>query len=157
MKKISELNDSGKGILFASMTALLWGFLAIFLKVTLKYVDPVTVAWFRFAIAFVLLFLFLYIKDRKSVKILIKPPLLAVVASIGLGFNYVGYIKGVELTTPIRIVCSPQLSGNKALDRYESAVRQERLPSCRCSQNRRPTFTSRLLCNIESSPCSRFR
>ena len=29
-----------------------------------------------------------------------SPPLLAMIAGIGLGFNYVGYIKGLELTSP---------------------------------------------------------
>ena len=100
MNRFNELSDQSKGILFASATALLWGFLAIILKVTVKHVEPVTVAWVRFVIAFILLTLFLSKKDPNSLRILKKPPVLAIIAAIGLAFNYVGYIKGVELTTP---------------------------------------------------------
>jgi drug/metabolite transporter (DMT)-like permease len=100
MHRFNELSDQNKGILFASATALLWGFLAIILKVTVRHVEPITVAWVRFVIAFVLLTIFLQRKDPGSLRILSKPPLLGVIAAIGLGLNYVGYIKGVELTTP---------------------------------------------------------
>jgi len=100
MTKFSQLSDSSRGILFASVTALMWGFLAIALKVALKEVDPVTLAWFRFLLAFVLLLIFLGIRSPQSIKILTNPPLLAIIAAIGLAVNYVGYIKGVELTSP---------------------------------------------------------
>ena len=44
-----------KGIIYASTTAFFWGFLAVALKVAAREVEPVTIVWFRFAIAFVML------------------------------------------------------------------------------------------------------
>ena len=92
-----------KGILFAASTALMWGFLAITLKVALDYVPPLTIVWLRFIIAFVVLVGILYLREPASLQVLRKPPLLAVVAALGLTFNYIGYIKGLDLTTPSNV------------------------------------------------------
>ncbi|MBI9067143.1 MAG: DMT family transporter [Salinivirgaceae bacterium] len=89
-----------KGIYFASFTALLWGFLAIALKVSLNYLPPVSVTWFRFSIAFVSLFLYYLIFDKAKIKIIAKPPKLALLAALFLGFNYLGFISGINLTSP---------------------------------------------------------
>lgn len=89
-----------KGVYFAGFTALLMGFLAIAIKVSLNAVLPVTVAWFRFALAFVVLFVYYLIFDKSKLKILKKPPLFALLAAVGLSVNYVGYILGINLTTP---------------------------------------------------------
>ncbi len=89
-----------KGILYAGAAALMWGFLAIFLKVALNYASPMTIVWLRFTIAFSLLAAILYLKDRESLKILTNPPVLALVAALGLAFNYIGYVTGLSLTTP---------------------------------------------------------
>lgn len=88
-----------KGIYFASFTALLWGFMAIALKVSLNNLPPISVAWFRFTIAFITLFLYYLIFDRSKIKIIAKPPLFAILAAICLAFNYIGYISGIHLTT----------------------------------------------------------
>lgn len=89
-----------KGVLFAAITALVWGFLPIKLKVALSFADSFTIVWFRFFIAFLFLFIFYLLKDRESIKILFKPPILALIAALGLAFNYFGYLYGIELTTP---------------------------------------------------------
>jgi drug/metabolite transporter (DMT)-like permease len=89
-----------KGVYFAAMTAILWGFLAIALKVVLYELPPITVAWFRFSISFVLLFLFYLIFDRKKTFILVKPPFFAILAGIFIGINYVGFIIGIQYTSP---------------------------------------------------------
>ncbi len=94
------MSNSYKGILFATITALLWGFLPIFLKITLKYLDSQTIVWFRFVFAFVVLFFFFLFTDSSNLKILIRPPLLLVVAAIALGVNYYGYMQGLHYTTP---------------------------------------------------------
>jgi len=91
---------SRKGILFASFTALMWGLLAIALKVVLKDVSPINVTWFRFNLAFGMLFIYYLIKRPSALKILIKPPLILIFASIALGLNYLGFIVGISLTTP---------------------------------------------------------
>lgn len=89
-----------KGIIFASIAALMWGVLAIALKVALNFLPAETIAWFRFVIAFSVLGLYFLIFQKKSLKILIKPPLLAIVAAVFLGLNYFGFIYGLSFTSP---------------------------------------------------------
>lgn len=89
-----------KGIYFATFTALLWGFLAIAIKVALNSLPPVTVSWLRFVIAFLILAVYYLISKPEKLKILAKPPKFAVFAGIALGLNYLGYIWGVDFTTP---------------------------------------------------------
>ncbi|MBN1117386.1 MAG: EamA family transporter [Bacteroidales bacterium] len=63
-----------KGVYYAAFTALLWGFLAIALKVALYELPPLTVTWFRFASAFVLLTTYYLVFDRPKIKIFKHPP-----------------------------------------------------------------------------------
>jgi RarD protein len=94
------MNLRTKGILYALTAALIWGFLAIALKVALNYVPALTIVWIRFVVAFSVLWAVLFIKEKSALQVLKRPPLWAVVAAIALAFNYVGYIKGLNLTTP---------------------------------------------------------
>lgn len=89
-----------KGVLFASIAAILWGFLAIALKVSLKGFSPIEISWIRFVIAFTLLAGYYAIFDRKSFSIFKKPPVILLLAGIFLGLNYLGFITGVHYTTP---------------------------------------------------------
>lgn len=89
-----------KGVLYAMLTAFLWGFLPIFLKISLEDLDPKSIVWFRFSFAFSVLFLFYLITDRKQLKIIKKPPLILVVAALALGINYLGFLQGVNYTSP---------------------------------------------------------
>lgn len=89
-----------KGLLYAASAAFIWGFLAISLKVALDYVPAVTIVWIRFVMAFIILWGILFIKDKSALEVVKKPPLWAIVAAIALGFNYIGYIKGLDLTSP---------------------------------------------------------
>ena len=95
-----HLKDSQKGILYASFTALLWGLLAIVIKLALTDLHPVDVTWFRFFLAFVLLFIYFLIFDHKKITILIHPPPLLIFTALFLGANYYGFITGIHLTTP---------------------------------------------------------
>ncbi len=95
------MKRSTRGILYASLTALMWAILAIALKVILKDLPPVTVSWFRFALAFLFLSIYYLIIDKKKLAILYKPPLYAIIAAILLGLNYIGFIVGLNFTTPI--------------------------------------------------------
>lgn len=88
------------GILYAATTAFFWGFLAIFIKVTLNDVAPVIVVWFRFSVAFAFLFVYFISKDRQKLSILIKPPFLLILAALCLTINYMGFANGIQLTTP---------------------------------------------------------
>ncbi len=94
------MKDSTKGLLYASFTALLWGFLAIALKVSVYELKPVTVVWFRFSIAFFLLLIFLLIFDKGLVKSVRRLPSMIFFAAILLGLNYLGFIAGLNKTTP---------------------------------------------------------
>src|SRR4030042_7112651 len=89
-----------EGILYASVTALLWGVLAVALKVSLQDVSPVGITWFRFTLAFLGLAIYYFWKKPGYLRILRKPPLLLLLASVCLGINYIGFIKGVHLTSP---------------------------------------------------------
>ena len=89
-----------KGILYAAITVFFWGFLAVALKVAVREVDPVTIVWFRFALAFIALAIWQAIKNPVSFKILKRPPLLLIIAALGLSWNYMGYMFGIDYTTP---------------------------------------------------------
>lgn len=93
-------SDIRKGIIYASFTAFLWGFLAIVLKVSLTNLPPVEVTWMRFVIAFIILSIYLLIKKPSSFKIFSHPPLLLLLAAVCLGLNYIGFVSGINLTTP---------------------------------------------------------
>jgi drug/metabolite transporter (DMT)-like permease len=89
-----------KGVLYACITAFLWGVLAVALKVSLQDVSPVDITWFRFALAFSGMALYYYWKKPEYLRILRRPPLILVLASVCLGINYIGFIQGVHLTSP---------------------------------------------------------
>jgi len=88
------------GVLYTAAAALVWGFLAIFIKVSLNDVTPVIVVWFRFTIAFGILFTFFLVRDKQKLAIVKKPPLLLMLAALCLTFNYLAFAKGIELTSP---------------------------------------------------------
>ena len=94
------MKNQTKGVIYASVTAFFWGFLAIALKVAVQEVDPITIVWFRFFIAFVILLGWQLYRAPSSLKILIKPPLLLILAAISLSWNYLGFMLGIEYTTP---------------------------------------------------------
>ena len=94
------MQNHTKGIIYASITAFFWGFLAVALKVAVRKVDPPTIVWFRFVIAFIMLAVWLGIKNRSSFRILVKPPVLLILAALALSWNYMGYMLGIHHTTP---------------------------------------------------------
>lgn len=89
-----------KGILFASLTAVLWGVLAIALKVIDKDIEPATIVWFRFSVAFGILAAWQAVKNPSSFKLIAKPPLLLIIATLGLSWNYISFMMGIHYTTP---------------------------------------------------------
>jgi len=88
------------GILYASLTAFLWGFLAIALKVALNFVGPHAIVWVRFIIAFTILLLFFSFRNPGFLKILKRPPIILLVAAFCLGLNYIGFMQGIRYTSP---------------------------------------------------------
>jgi drug/metabolite transporter (DMT)-like permease len=94
------MQQNTKGLLYASITAFFWGFLAIALKIATRMFEPVTIVWFRFFIAFLLLAAWQGFHDPSAFRILIRPPLILVLAALGLSWNYLGFTLGVDHTTP---------------------------------------------------------
>ena len=97
---MNSYSSEAKGLVYAGFTALLWGVLAIALKFSVTSLDPVTVVWFRFFFSFIALMIWMIFLDRKSISLLKKPPLNALIAAFFLGFNYLGFISGVKYTSP---------------------------------------------------------
>lgn len=94
------MQNHTKGILYASATAFLWGFLAIALKIAVGEIEPLTVVWFRFILAFIMLAGWQTAKNPASFKIFLKPPVLLVIAAFSLTWNYTSYMLGIQYTTP---------------------------------------------------------
>lgn len=94
------MTDNSKGILYAAFTASLWGFLAIALKLAVSNLSPVTVVWFRFSVAFILLAILTLIFRRSDFSVFKKPPFKLILAAIFLGLNYTGFISGISYVSP---------------------------------------------------------
>ncbi len=95
-----ENSNQTKGLIFAGITAGLWGFLAVALKIALKYFDPFTIVWFRFFVAFNVITIYYAITRPAWLKILYKPPSLLVLAALLLSYNYIGFMQGVHYAGP---------------------------------------------------------
>jgi drug/metabolite transporter (DMT)-like permease len=93
-------NDNRKGTLYALITASLWGFMAIILKVITYDLSPVTVVWFRFFSAFMVLSAWTLIFRRSDFSIFKRPPLLLFLAALFLAGNYTGFITGIKYVSP---------------------------------------------------------
>ena len=101
-KKVAQFDPDKRiyGILYAATTALFWGFLAIFIKVSLNDVAPVIVVWFRFTVAFSFLLIYFSARDKEKLSIFKHPPILLILAALSLTLNYLGFAKGINLTSP---------------------------------------------------------
>jgi len=97
---VSEIRRVYKGYLFAAFTAIIWSLQAIVIKVALDILNPVSVVWFRFFVAFTVLFIYLLLFDRSFLSVYRKPPVILFLASVFLGLNYLGFISGVNETSP---------------------------------------------------------
>ena len=94
------MQNHAKGILYAAITAIFWGFLAIVLKIIDSDVEPETIVWFRFLLAFLMLAGWQAANDKSAFKLMLKPPLLLIVATLALSWNYISFMMGVHYTTP---------------------------------------------------------
>ncbi|MCB0391791.1 MAG: DMT family transporter [Bdellovibrionales bacterium] len=88
-----------KGILFAIGTALCWAVLAILLKFALNFIDANSIVWVRMSVATILIGLSLSLKKISDLNFLFKAPSSVYIAALALGFNYIGYMNCIELTT----------------------------------------------------------
>ena len=94
------MSNQAKGIIYTVITILLWGVLSIALKVASKVIDSPTIVWFRFSLAFLGMFIWMLIKNPKGLQILYKPSLLIVISSLALAGNYIGFMIGIQYTSP---------------------------------------------------------
>ena len=92
--------DHRKGLIYAIITATFWGFMAIVLKVVTYELPPVTVVWFRFLTAFLVLGLWTLLFRRKDFRIFARPPWMLFLAALFLGGNYMGFIAGIKYVSP---------------------------------------------------------
>jgi drug/metabolite transporter (DMT)-like permease len=94
------MTNQAKGIFLTLITVLMWGVLAIALKIASKAIDSPTIVWFRFSLAFSGMFFWMLLKDPKGLQILYKPTWLIVASSLALAWNYIGFMLGVQYTSP---------------------------------------------------------
>ncbi len=93
-------SDNRKGVLYAIITASFWGFMAIVLKVITYDLPPVTVVWFRFLIAFLVLSIWTLLFRKSDFTIFRHPPWMLLAAALFLGLNYTGFIAGIKYVSP---------------------------------------------------------
>lgn len=94
------MENNRKGIFFAIITAVMWGVLAIALKVAVEKVDPATIVWLRFLVAFSCLLAYQLYRSPRELKLLAKPPVILILAVISLAWNYMGFMLGVKYAGP---------------------------------------------------------
>ncbi|ELS31664.1 MULTISPECIES: DMT family transporter [Pseudanabaena] len=89
------------GLALSLLTVLLWGLLAIALKIVLQQLDPFTVTWFRFTFAGIVLGGYLAIRRQlptwQQLKKVSLPVFLVAVA--GLSLNYILFLTGLGKTS----------------------------------------------------------
>jgi drug/metabolite transporter (DMT)-like permease len=109
------------GLFLALTTSILWGFLAVVLKIVLQVLDANTVTWFRFIIAFGFLAIYLTVTGQfpnyqKLSAISLK---LLAVATVCLATNYILFLVGLEKTSPsnaqVLIQLAPVMLGLSSL------------------------------------------
>ncbi|HAQ18248.1 MAG TPA: EamA/RhaT family transporter [Prolixibacteraceae bacterium] len=94
------MSNQSKGILYTLITVLMWGVLAIALKIASKEIDSPTIVWFRFSLAFSGMAIWMAIKNPKAFQIMYKPSWLIVLSSLALAWNYIAFMFGVQFTSP---------------------------------------------------------
>ncbi|MCK7582114.1 MAG: EamA family transporter [Chromatiales bacterium] len=104
LRKTSRLetvmSTSMRGIIYAVITAILWGTLAIVLKVSLSDLTPADITWFRFVMAFVVLAVYYYYRKPAYLRILKRPPRFAHHCYPVPGIKLLWLYSGAQLTSP---------------------------------------------------------
>jgi drug/metabolite transporter (DMT)-like permease len=90
------------GLFLAAITALLWGILPIVLKALLSEMSPITITWYRFLMAAILLGGYMAQRRRiPSLRVLNRRGwILLSVAIVGVCANYLLYLLGLERVSP---------------------------------------------------------
>lgn len=89
------------GLALSLLTVLLWGILPLALTITLQALDVYTVTWYRFAISFGLLGIFLARRNQLPKLHKLRSILgLIAIATIFLAINYLLFLQGLAQTSP---------------------------------------------------------
>lgn len=105
------------GFALAAVTMLLWGVLPLALKQALRSLDAVTITWFRFGAASLVLGAFLASRGRlpRVAQLGRTGWGLLAVATLGLAANFLAFLVGLDLTSPasaqVLIQLAPMLLG----------------------------------------------
>ena len=89
-----------RGILLSIVTALLWGVLPIFLKITLQDFHAGTISWFRFLFALLILAAIMQWKAYRPLNSFRKLPWMGILGGACLSANYYWVTVGVDLSGP---------------------------------------------------------
>ncbi len=96
------LSSHWYGFGLSLLTALLWGVLPLFINMVLSAMDAITITWYRFAVAAMLLWGILW--HRQALPALRQLGqgdwLLLLLAGLGLSINYVAYVVGLDYLNP---------------------------------------------------------
>lgn len=85
------------GVFSTLISSLIWGFSFISLKILLDYMNPITIAFFRYVIATIFLFIFLKImKVKQNIK---RKDLVKIAISGTLGITFYFYLVTIALKT----------------------------------------------------------
>lgn len=109
------------GLALSLLTVLLWGVLPIALKIMLQVLDVYTLTWFRFAIAFGLLAIYLALRRKLPTLQKLRSASLGLlaIATIFLAVNYLLFLQGLALTSAnnaeVLIQLAPVLFGLGAI------------------------------------------
>jgi drug/metabolite transporter (DMT)-like permease len=103
---------TGLGLVLASITMLAWATLPIALSAMLRDLDPLTLIWFRFALAALLLGAVLWMRGALPRLSALGPigAALLIVATLSMAANYLLFLIGLDLTTPANTQILMQLS-----------------------------------------------
>lgn len=101
------------GLGLSLVTAILWGLIPIALTVVLKKIDPYTINWFQFTIAFILSGSYLVYQQKlpEVSKLRSGAGYLWAIAILGLMGNYLFFVMGLQATSPSHAEVLIQLSG----------------------------------------------
>ena len=89
------------GLSLAALTSCLWGVLPLLLGITLQVLDPVTITWFRFVLAFCILGVWLGVRGEWPKRRILTRSLVGqlVLATAFLGTNYLAFLVGLDMTS----------------------------------------------------------
>ncbi|WP_297483435.1 DMT family transporter [uncultured Photobacterium sp.] len=96
------MTNNKLGLLYSSITLLFWGILPIALKLSEKFIDATSLSWFRFFIAFIVIFILQLTSNRLQQfrKITLKEIIKLLFAGIFLTLNYVTFVLTLKYLSP---------------------------------------------------------